>query len=33
LEQGKLCFDYLLRPGVVRGSNALELMRSLGLDV
>ena len=33
LEDGKLHFDYRLRPGVVRRSNALELMRSLGLDV
>jgi len=33
LENGKLLFDYRLRPGVVQRSNALELMRSLGLDV
>jgi hypothetical protein len=33
LEDGKLLFDYRLRPGVVQRSNALELMRSLGLDV
>lgn len=33
LEEGKLLFDYQLRPGVVRKSNALELMRSVGLDV
>jgi hypothetical protein len=33
LEDGKLFFDYRLRPGVVQRSNALELMRSLGLDV
>jgi hypothetical protein len=33
LEDGKLHFDYLLRPGVVRKSNALELMRSVGLEV
>jgi len=33
LEDGKLRFDYRLRPGVVRKSNALELMRSVGLDV
>ncbi|MBI2681076.1 MAG: DNA mismatch repair protein MutS [Candidatus Solibacter usitatus] len=33
LENGKLLFDYHLRPGVVQRSNALELMRSLGLDV
>jgi DNA mismatch repair ATPase MutS len=33
LENGKLFFDYQLRPGVVKTSNALELMRSIGLDV
>jgi DNA mismatch repair ATPase MutS len=33
LEDGKITFDYRLRPGVVRKSNALELMRSVGLDV
>lgn len=33
LENGTLLFDYQLRPGVVRRSNALELMRSVGLDV
>lgn len=33
LEEGKLLFDYRLRPGVVQRSNALELMRSLGLNV
>ena len=31
LEDGELNFDYRLRPGVVRSSNALELMRSIGL--
>ncbi len=30
---GKMSFDYLLRPGVVEKSNALELMRLVGLDV
>jgi hypothetical protein len=30
---GQLNFDYRLRPGVVEHSNALELMRSVGLDV
>jgi hypothetical protein len=33
LLNGKMSFDYHLRPGVVRKSNALELMRSVGLDV
>jgi DNA mismatch repair ATPase MutS len=33
LEAGKMTFDYLLRPGVLEKSNALELMRSVGLDV
>jgi DNA mismatch repair ATPase MutS len=31
LESGKLVFDYKLRPGVVRTSNALKLMQSIGL--
>jgi hypothetical protein len=33
LESGKMTFDYLLRPGVLQKSNALELMRSVGLEV
>jgi hypothetical protein len=33
LVDGKLEFDYRLRPGVVARSNALELMRSVGLVV
>ncbi|HEY0375351.1 MAG TPA: hypothetical protein VGC87_00160 [Pyrinomonadaceae bacterium] len=33
LEEGTMTFDYLLRPGVVQRSNALELMRSVGLKV
>lgn len=33
LEDGQMRFDYLLRPGVVQRSNALELMRSVGLEV
>jgi ABC-type multidrug transport system fused ATPase/permease subunit len=33
LQDGKLIFDYRLKPGIVQTSNALELMRSLGLDV
>jgi hypothetical protein len=33
LEAGKMTFDYVLRPGVLQKSNALELMRSVGLEV
>jgi len=33
LEDGKIVFDYRLREGVVQKSNALELMRAVGLDV
>jgi DNA mismatch repair ATPase MutS len=33
LEGGEIRFDYRLRPGVVTRSNALELMRAVGLDV
>ncbi len=33
LENGVMEFDYALREGVVEKSNALELMRSVGLDV
>ncbi len=33
LENGKVLFDYRLRPGVVTKSNALDLMRSIGLEV
>jgi len=32
-EEGVLHFDYQLRPGVVQSSNAIALMRSVGLDV
>lgn len=32
-ENGKLAFDYRMRPGVVQKSNALALMRSVGLEV
>jgi hypothetical protein len=32
-EDGEIRFDYKLRPGVVARSNALELMRSVGLPV
>jgi MutS domain V len=31
LDDGKMVFDYRMRPGVVRTSNALALMRTLGL--
>lgn len=33
LKNGKMTFDYRIRPGVVQKSNALELMRLMGLDV
>ena len=33
LEDGQLHFDYKLTPGVVQTSNALKLMRSIGLEV
>ena len=33
LEGGKMIFDYRMRPGVVEHSNALALMRAIGLDV
>ncbi len=33
LEGGRMRFDYHLRPGVVEKSNAIALMRSVGLDV
>jgi hypothetical protein len=32
-ENGKLVFDYRLQPGIVKTSNALDLMRSIGLEV
>lgn len=32
-ESGQIAWDYRLRPGVVKRSNALELMRAVGLDV
>jgi DNA mismatch repair ATPase MutS len=32
-EDGTLRFDYALRPGVVQTSNALALMRAVGLEV
>jgi DNA mismatch repair ATPase MutS len=33
LVNGEIRFDYKLKPGVVQRSNALELMRSVGLEV
>ena len=33
ISDGHISFDYRLRPGVVTHSNALELMRSVGLEV
>lgn len=33
VEDGRMTFDYLLRPGPVTAGNALRLMREVGLDV
>ncbi len=33
IEDGQILFDYVMRPGVVRRSNAIELMRSVGLEI
>jgi DNA mismatch repair ATPase MutS len=33
IDGGRVHFDYKLRPGVVQTSNAIELMRSVGLSV
>ena len=33
LRDGELSFDYRMREGVVRKSNALALMRSVGLEL
>jgi len=33
IEAGRVVFDYRMRPGVVTKSNALELMRSVGIEV
>ena len=33
LENGKMIFDYRMQPGVVQRSNALELMRAVGIEV
>lgn len=32
-EEGNLNFDYTMKPGIVRHSNALELMRAVGLEI
>ena len=32
-EHGAMAFDYHLRPGLVRTSNAVPLMRSIGLEI
>lgn len=32
-DDGQIRFDYLMRPGIVQRSNALALMRTVGLDV
>jgi hypothetical protein len=33
ISDGQIRFDYRMRPGVVRKSNAIELMRSVGLEI
>ena len=33
IENGQIRFDYVMRHGVVRKSNAIELMRSVGLEI
>jgi DNA mismatch repair ATPase MutS len=33
IEDAKIHFDYVMRPGVIRRSNAIELMRSVGLEI
>ncbi|HKO54895.1 MAG TPA: DNA mismatch repair protein MutS, partial [Thermoanaerobaculia bacterium] len=33
MEDGRIAFDYLMRPGVVTKSNALALMRAVGIEV
>jgi DNA mismatch repair ATPase MutS len=33
MENGRLHFDYRLKPGIVQTSNALKLMKSIGLDI
>ena len=33
IENGRMVWDYKMRPGVVQNSNALALMRAVGLEV
>jgi DNA mismatch repair ATPase MutS len=33
VEGDTMSFDYILRPGIVQSSNALRLMRAVGIDV
>jgi hypothetical protein len=33
IEEGRIAFDYKLKPGIIQRSNALALMRSVGLEV
>jgi DNA mismatch repair ATPase MutS len=33
IENGRMVWDYKMRPGVVQNSNAIALMRAVGLDV
>jgi DNA mismatch repair ATPase MutS len=33
IQDGRLSFDYKLKPGIVQTSNALKLMRAIGLGV
>jgi hypothetical protein len=33
IQDGSIIFDYRMRPGIVRRSNAIELMRQVGLEV
>ena len=33
VKDGQLFYDYRLRPGIVSRSNAIELMRSVGLEI
>ncbi|MBC7926175.1 MAG: DNA mismatch repair protein MutS [Bryobacteraceae bacterium] len=33
INNGSIAFDYRMRPGVVQKSNAIELMRSVGLEI